>query len=769
MLVLISFGGGMADAADAQKPLIQKGAGNRVTLDFREIELTDLIQTISELTGKNFLYDDTVKGKATIVSPEGMTVDEAYQLFQTVLNIKGFTIVPSGKVNKIVAVKGAKESNLPIVTGEQKATEQYITRLLRLENLDAATIADAVLTPLIPATGNVVVYSPTNTLLITDSASNIERLVKIIKELDQPGSARMLEVIPLQYAGADDLAKICTEVLNQGGATAVRRGRAEAAAATSADFSPAKVLPYARANALVVMASAEQLATIRELIAKMDRDTGGGYSSVNVYPLENADAETLAKTMNEILTGIRAEIRGGGQGKGPVSSGPVTITADKPTNALVINAKPEDYASLRRIIEKLDVKRKQVYVEALIMELSMDATQKLGVSLQGGASYKDDGLILGSSNLNKGSVGFGDLSTGTSGVPSLLTKAVDGLLAGGFFNPITITGPDGKEITVPTLSVLIDLSKSDGDVNILSAPRLLTSDNEEAEIIVGSNVPIITSRLTGAVGNVTNTSNGLATSVSVERKDVALILRFTPQVTEGDLVRLNVYQEMTDIVPASAGLAASVGNPNDVGPTFTKRVLRNTVLAENGKTVVLGGLIGTNVSEKISKTPLLGDIPLLGWLFKRKETQETKTNLLIFINPTVIRGPEDLARVTGRNRVMADGLMNERTRSSLPENYFAPGTTREDDQSKPAAQDSPPQPTPATPSSKVAPPAPAASAPPPDAAGQPDAPQPPQPPPITTLPPAPEKTAAATGASNVLPRVLDEKWATPRPQRQPTL
>ena len=190
-------------------------------------------------------------------------------------------------------------------------------------------------------------------------------------------------------------------------------------------------------------------------------------------------------------------------------------------------------------------------------------------------------------------------------VPALLTTAVMGLLAGGFFNPITVTGPNGTNITVPSLSVLIDVSKTDSDVNLLSAPRLLTSDNEEAEIIVGSNVPIITSRLTD-----TGSSNGLAQSVSVERQDVALILRFTPQITEGDLVRLNVYQEITDIAPATAALVASVGNPNEVGPTFTKRVLRNTVLVQNNKTVVLGGLIDTNVIETVTKVPILGDIPL---------------------------------------------------------------------------------------------------------------------------------------------------------------
>ena len=296
----------------------------------------------------------------------------------------------------------------------------------------------------------------------------------------------------------------------------------------------------------------------------------------------------------------------------------------------------------------------------------MDATQRLGVSLQGAANVGDDSLIIGSSNQNTGPVGIGDaLATGAAGIPSLLTQAVDGLLAGGFFNPITVTGPDGNEITVPSLSVLIDVSKTDSDVNLLSAPRLLTSDNEEAEIIVGSNVPIITGRLTD-----TGSSDGLAQSVSVERQDVALILRFTPQITEGDLVRLNVYQEITDIAPATQALVASVGSPSDVGPTFTKRVLRNTVLVENNRTVVLGGLIDTNVIESVTKVPILGDIPFLGWLFKRTSTQEEKTNLLIFINPTIIKDAEDLERVTGRNRTAAKGFLTEKVINAVPENFF---------------------------------------------------------------------------------------------------
>lgn len=708
----------LANGAIAQPPSAGPGkaaAGSRVTLDFKEIELTDLIHTISELTGRNFLYDETVRGKATLVSPEGMTVDEAYQMFLTVLNLKGFTVVPAGKVNKIIPLKSAKESNLPLVTDGLKPSEQYVTRLVRLENLDASTIAETVLKPLSSPTSNIMVYSPTNTLIITDSAVSIERMVQLIRELDIPGSSQSLTVIPLRYAGAEETAKLCTELLGAGQAARRTRG---AGAALQDEATVSKVIPFTRTNSLVVLATTDQLAAIRDLVALVDQDLGGDRANINVYRLENASAETLAKTLNEILTGIRAEVRAATPDQArPAASGPVTITADKPTNSLIINAKPEDYATIKGIIEKLDAKRRQVYVEALIMELSMDATQKLGVSLQGAAAYDDDGVIFGSSELNNGPLKFGQIADGTS----LLTQAVNGLMAGGFFNPITIPNPNGEgNIKVPTLSVLLNLSKSNGDVNILSAPRLLTSDNEEAEIIVGSNVPIVTSRLTDAVGG-----NDLAQSVSVERKDVALILRFTPQVTEGDLVRLNVYQESSDVLTTEG----------DLGPTFSKRVLRNTIIAENGRTVVLGGLIDTKIDENITKIPLLGDIPFIGWLFKHKSSTERKTNLLVFINPTIIRDAEDLARVTGRNRTVADRLMNDKTRSALPENYFAPEKVK---------------PAPATPLTQETTPA---------AGSVPTAITPPVAAPIATPP------AGTIVLPSSAPPIADEQWATPPPQR----
>ncbi len=624
----------------------QPSAKEGVSLDFKDVELTDLVQTVSELTGRNFVYDDTVRGKVTIISPKRLSLDEAYQLFLTVLNVKGYTVVKAGKTNKIVMVKDAKENNVPTVFdgGRQRSGDQFITRLVPLQNVDANVLVASVLTPLIPKTSSIVAYPPSNTLIITDTAANVERLVQIIRELDVTSPPDQMEIIPLQFASAEDVAKICNQILAQTAATP-RRGRAAIAQTAG---TPIKIIPYERTNKLVVMASREDMETIKSILGQLDQKAEGERSHINVYYLENADAETLAKTLNEILTGIKAQTTKGRPATAPavaqntpLANEPVTITADKPTNALIINSNPEDYEVIRGIIKQLDIKRKQVYVEALILELSMDATQRLGASLQGAVGFNGNSAAFGTSNFNTGPVGIGSVASG-----SLLTQAIDGILLGGFFDPITVTSPDGTTLTVPALSALIDAAKTDTDINILSAPRLLTSDNEEAEIIVGQNVPIITSRLTGATSATDATS--LAQSVTIERKDVALTLKLTPQITEGNLVRLNVMQELTDIAQTS------VGSVDQVGPTLTKRSIQNTVVAEDGRTIVLGGLIGNNVQNSITKVPLLGDIPGLGWLFKRKSTTTKKTNLLVFITPHVIHDADDLANVTRQSRNAMD-------------------------------------------------------------------------------------------------------------------
>jgi len=653
ILFLTVVGAGPAFAAEGQ-----------VSLNFKDINLVELVQTIGELTGKNFVYEEReLKGTVTISSPKTMTLGEAYEVFNTVLSLKGFTIVPSGKVNKIIKTKDALTDSLPNIS-EGLASDRYVTRVVPVENIDASQLASSILKPLVPKTGYITAYEPTNTLIITDSSANISRMVRIINEIDIPGAGAKMELIELQFADAKELAEIGTKVLaesDQGATSTARRRTARVTASRSA----AKVLAYERTNVLIVIADPADIETIHGLVDKLDRKAPQGRSGLNVYYLENADAESLAKTLNEILTGIKSQEKTSRQnkvpGQAPLSEGPVTITADKPTNSLIINASPEDLDVLKGIIAELDIKRKQVYVEALILELSMDATKSLGVSLQGGVDTGSDSLIFGTSNLNSGPVGLSDLaSSGDSGVPSLLGRTINGLMLGGLFNPITVPGLNGQELTIPALSVLIDLSKKTSDVNILSAPRLLTSDNEEAEIIVGSNVPVISSRLTDTG------SSGLAQSVSVERQDAALTLRFTPQVTEGNLVRLNVFQEITDIAPSNP----AVGDPDEVGPTFTKRQIRNTVLAENGKTIVLGGLIGTNVQQTESKVPLLGDLPLLGWLFRSEGTTHSKTNLLVFITPKIIRSSQDLAEITERSRLASQGMQTEKLRDSVPAEYF---------------------------------------------------------------------------------------------------
>lgn len=639
----------------------QKG----IALDFKDVELTDLVKTISEMTGRNFVYDERLRGKVTIISPDSMSANEAYQLFLTVLNVKGYTLVPSGKVNKIVPLQEAKQNNLPVTN--KPDGENYVTRLIHLKYADAQILSSTVLMPLIPKTSNLTVYEPTNTLILTDSAANIDRLLEIIGKLDVPSSLDQFEIFRLKYADAEEIAKIANSLLNK--QTNTRRRRVVGNTPTQTG----QVIAYSRTNTLVAIASDEEISLLRNLVETLDTPRDQQRSNINVYYLKNADAENLAKILNEIMTGTKRAAPAAKK-TAAANNEPVVITADKPTNSLLISAGPVDFALISQVIEKLDIQRNQVYVEALIMELSMDATREIGASLQGAVDLGSQSAVLGTSNLNSGSVALTDFAPATTGssTPSLLTKTVQGLMLGGLFNPITTTAPDGSTITIPAISALIQLSQTNKDINLLSAPRLLTSDNEEAEIVVGSNVPIITSRLSDTA----NTTSGLATSVSVERKDVALTLRFTPHVTEGNQVRLNVFEEITDIA------GTQVGNVDQVGPTFTKRQLRNTVLAEDGKTVVLGGLIGTNIQKIESKVPLLGDIPLLGRLFRSKSTETKKTNLLVFITPKVIHNADEMAKVTQHARTTSQLLQSKELRQSLDQKSLITDLDRQDKKSE---------------------------------------------------------------------------------------
>ncbi|MBN1958469.1 MAG: type II secretion system secretin GspD [Desulfuromonadales bacterium] len=606
-----------------------------VTLDFQNVELVDMIGTISELTGKNFVYDESVRGKVSVVSPKPVSVAEAYRLFTTVLQVKGFTIIPSGQVNKIVSTRSAKEENLPISDGRNLG-EQFITRLIELNNLDATVVVDTILRPLMPKTSHVVAHAPTNTVVMTDSAANIERLAQILASLDSSWDGERMEIVPLNYSEAEDTANTLLQILEGGSATPVRGAKPGTVVRKKA---AGQVIPYPRTNRVMLVGDEDFIRETKTLVVRLDEKADAGRAGVHVYYLEHAEAEGLSETLNRIISG--AKKKSAVNKDVPVEDvfGEVAITADKPTNALIVNATAKDYENVQGLIRQLDIKRKQVFVEALILELSMDALLDLGVSLQGAVDTGSDSITFGSSNLS-GS-GLANFSS-TDGVPNVLAQAVDGILLGGLFNPIT-TVINGETVTVPALSALINLSQTDSNVNVLSAPRLLTSDNEEAEIVVGKNVPIITSKTTDNAGNPVN---------SVERQDAALTLRFTPQITEGNLVRLKVLQEISDVTD-------SVGDVNELGPTLKKTLLRNSIVAEDGKTVVLGGLFQTDLTSSVTKVPLLGDIPILGHLFKRTKDVESKTSLLIFITPRVIRNSTDLEKITRENRESLDLFQEE--------------------------------------------------------------------------------------------------------------
>jgi len=498
-------------------------------------------------------------------------------------------------------------------------------------------VVDTILRPLMPKTSHVVAYAPTNTVVITDSAANIRRLAQIISSLDHSWDAEKTEIVDLRFSDADETAKWVMQVL-EGGATTVRGKKP---GTTTRKKTLGQIIPYERTHKVMLIGDDKFILRAKKLIVQLDEKTDLGRAGVHVYYLEHAEAEGLSETLNKIIVGAKKTPSTKQETAVGKVFGEVTITADKPTNALIVNATAEDYEGVQSLITQLDIKRKQVFVEALILELSMDALMDLGTSLQGAVDTGSDSLIFGASSNSAGK----GLATISNGVPGVLAQAVDGILLGGMFNPIT-TVINGETVTVPALSALIGLSQTDSNVNVLSAPRLLTSDNEEAEIVVGKNVPIITSKTTDNAGNPIN---------SVERQDAALTLRFTPQITEGNLVRMKVFQEISSVVAEST----ATGSVNEVGPTFKKTLLRNSIVARDGETVVLGGLFQTDKTKSVTKVPLLGDIPILGHLFKRTKDVENKTSLLIFITPRVIRDSEDLKRITRENQDSLDLFRGE--------------------------------------------------------------------------------------------------------------
>jgi general secretion pathway protein D len=595
-LLLLSFWVFLSQGINAQE----------VNFDFEDANLRTVIQAVAEFSGKNFLVDPRVQGKVTVVAPTPLTEEQAYKVFQAVLEVNGFVTVEADGATKIVPAEEGKIRNTNVFDEAPGANNDDIqTRVLHLTYVNPERLVP-ILRPLVPAYGHMAADSESSSLIITDRAANIERLVSIVGRLDRPAETGEVEVIPLVHASSEEMSELLGRLYP-----------AEAGALT--------VMNDARTNSLIVkadVATREEIKNItRELDMPADR-TG----DTNVIFLNNADAENIVEVLQNMV--------GSNNGQGERISTNAEIMADPDTNAVIVHASKSEFNTIRQVIENLDVRRLQVYVEALIAEVSTDFAREFGLQLM-----TAEGLESG----NTGFVGGSSFDVGTSIQSAILNPLATGAgLSVGFIDG-TVTLPDGTEVV--NLAGLARALDTQSNANILSTPNLLTMDNQEAEIVVGQNVPFVT----GAFSQI---SSGTAVEnpfQTIERRDVGLTLRIKPQITEGSAIKMEIYQEVSSV--------AQRGEARDI--VTNTRSLQTTVVAENDRMIVLGGLIQDDIAQNRQKIPLLGDIPILGNLFSYRRNTRNKTNLLIFLRPKIIRVSGDMDEPTRKKYEYLDELSAE--------------------------------------------------------------------------------------------------------------
>jgi general secretion pathway protein D len=616
-------------------PSIPKKTGQKyVTLDFDNVDISVLVKFVSELTGKNFLIDEKVKGKVTVMSPKKIPVNDVYKVFLSILEINGFTVVPSGDMIKIVPSSVAREKSLEIRTKKDLAEpeDRMVTQVISLERANPDEIK-RVLDPIVPKTGSVLSYPAAGMLIVTDYLSNIRRIQEIVSALDIEGAGGQISYIPLQNASASEVVKSLSAIFQP----------------TMTRATGVRMVADARTNSIILLASVAETENIRKLVAYMDRDVPRGESNIQVYRLQNSVAEDLAKVLTSIIQGASVTATPAAAGTTqaaqkittPAVSKNVQVVPDKATNTLVIMAEREDYKILESIIKQLDVPRAMVYIEALIMEVNATKDFKLGVEWRG---ITEHGSVDG--NPTAAFIGSGGAGTtanpgGYNILDGLITTTplgVTGAFPSGFSMGIIGTGITIGGVTFPSIGAVVQAYKNDSEVSILSTPQILTLDNEEAEINVGSNVPYLTRQDTTSSTTSINYNN-------YEYRDVGVTLNITPHINEENFIRLKISQQVTKVV---AGVSSDTTKPST--PTTLKRTAKTTVVVKDKETVVIGGLVGDSTEASTYRIPLVGDIPLLGWLFKTKASSREKTNLYVFITPHIVRTQQEAAALYQEKR-----------------------------------------------------------------------------------------------------------------------
>ena len=631
-------------ASEADKP----GNTEPVSLNFVNADIGAVIQAISKISGRNFVVDPRVKGTLNIVTARPVARNLTYSILLSALRLQGYTAIEGQGVTKIVPEADAKLHAVPVGKGQGAGGgDRLTTQVFNLKH-ESATQLVPVIRPLVSPNNTVTAYSGNNSLVVTDYAENIGRIAQIIESIDVPQSG--MRVMPLKHASALDLAQTLNRLMNDAGGGAVG-GTPGVAGDASQRIS---VIGDPRTNSLLVRSdNPSKLNSVRQLVANLDQPGAAG--NIHVVYLKNAEAVKVAQTLRAVLSGEAGSA--GQSGTGTVGSsnsgssfapnttgstgqntttgmgstpsfgsgsgtntaggtGNGMVQADPMTNSLIVTAPDAIYNNIRKVIDQLDKRRAQVYVEALITEVSTDKAAEIGIQWQAGKLGST--TAFGGTNFSTGGNNVLNLAAGlASGSASTLPGNGLNLLLGS--GTITV---GGREIA--NLNMLARLLESDTKANILSTPNLVTLDNEEAKIVVGQNLPFVT-------GSYATTGTATTTSpfTTVERKDVGLTLKVKPQISEGGTVRLQIYQEASTVVANSVG--------NATGPITNKRSIESTVLVDDGAVIALGGLVEDTYSGGVEKVPLLGDIPYLGALFRYESRKRGKTNLIVFLRPVILR------------------------------------------------------------------------------------------------------------------------------------
>ncbi|HXN33997.1 MAG TPA: type II secretion system secretin GspD [Polyangiaceae bacterium] len=622
----------------------------RVSFSLEDADLAELVRVIGELTGKRFIFGGKVRNiKATVFSPQKVTVAEAYQAFLSILEANGLTVVPHGRFYKIVESPDAKMGAPVYVAGQTGTNEdRYITRIHRLRHVSAEEVAN-VLGHFKSKDGDLTVYGPGNLLIITDTGTNIQRMMHILEDVDVGGVGDQIWIEPIHYGMASDIQARLDEVFD------LKAGAAKdpklAGMAGNSDLHIAKILSDDRSNSLVIISTERAYLRILEFIRRLDVPLRTGEGEIHVLALQHADAVDLAKTLTEIVTGAVAAGTGGGAPGKPGSTplaifeSGVKVSADKSTNSIVVTSSLRDFANLRTVIDKLDQPRRQVFIEAVIMDLTIDRENQAGVSFHAG-DILNNAAAAGPTTI------FGGLNPfKTILLPSPTDTSLNAFALG-------IRGPGiagtenllGTGISIPAFGVLINALASTNDADILSTPHILATDNIPAEINVGQNIPLQTNfggfgalpGAAGAAGGALGALGGLGGfGATAPRQDIGTKVKIVPHLNDSDEVRLEVTEEISDVTGQQP-----IGTLGVV--PFSKRTAQTQLVVKDQQTVVIGGLVRNRIARTQTKIPLLGDIPVLGVLFRSSSSAMQKSNLILVLTPYIIREQSDLRTVFER-------------------------------------------------------------------------------------------------------------------------